>query len=233
MQDWPGLVLLPLRTFAVEVCYMADIFIEGAGYLASLLLALSLLVTNNLRFRWLNTGGCLAFIVYGVLLGAFPIILTNTLLFIINVFALIKIYRKQEDFELLEFKPDATLIAKFLRYYEADLKAYFPHFRLEDNSNDVRFVVLRNMELANIFVATRTEEDTALVKCNYTIPKFRDYKVGRFIFEKERDYLPAKGVRKLIYTEVLNAGHREFLQRMGFQKEESGNAIHWVKYLAD
>ncbi|HEV7333431.1 MAG TPA: YgjV family protein [Flavisolibacter sp.] len=211
---------------------MSQFIIEGIGYLASLLLALSLIAANNLRFRWLNTGGCLAFIVYGIMIGAFPIILTNALLFIINVFALVKIYRKKEDFELLEFKPDATLIAKFLRFYEADLKTYFPHFRLEENSNDVRFVVLRNMELANVFVATPTEDGTAFVKCNYTIPKFRDYKVGRFIFEKEREYLPAKGIRKLVYTEVANPGHREFLERMGFRKEENESSIHWVKYLA-
>ncbi len=212
---------------------MSQFIIEGIGYLASILLGLSLLAANNLRFRWFNTGGCLAFVVYGILIGALPIILTNALLFFINVAALVKIYRRQEDFELLEFKPDATLIAKFLRFYEADLKTYFPHFRLEDNSNDVRFVVLRDMELANVFVATKDNDGTAVVKCNYTIPKFRDYKVGTFIFEKERDYLPAKGIRKLVYTEVVNAGHREFLQRMGFQKEQSGNAITWVKYLAD
>ena len=212
---------------------MSQFIIEGIGYLASILLGFSLLATNNLRFRWLNTGGCLAFIVYGIMIGAFPIILTNALLFFINVFALAKVYRKKEDFELLEFKPDATLIAKFLRFYKADLKGYFPNFRLEENSDDVRFVVLRDMELANVFVATRGEEGTAVVQCNYTIPKFRDYKVGRFIFEKERDYLPAKGIRKLVYTEVVHSGHREFLQRMGFRKEEKEKAIHWVKYLGD
>ena len=210
---------------------MTNLIIELTGYLASVLLALSLMVTNDLRFRWLNTGGCLAFIVYGILIGAFPIILTNTILFIINVVALVRIYRKTEDFDLLEFKPDATLIAKFLRYYEADFRNYFPDFRLEENSSDVRFVVLRNMELATVFVATLDGDGTAFVKCNYTIPKFRDYKVGRFIFEKERHYLPSKGIRKLVYTDVPNAGHREYLQRMGFTKEMVNGREGMVKIL--
>ena len=74
---------------------MSDLIIQATGYLASLLLALSLLVTNDLRFRWLNTGGCLAFIVYGVLIGAFPIILTNGILFFINTVTLFKIYNKK------------------------------------------------------------------------------------------------------------------------------------------
>lgn len=211
---------------------MADLIIQVTGYLASLLLALSLLVTNDLRFRWLNTGGCLAFIVYGILIGAFPIILTNTLLLFINLFALLKIYRRTEDFELLEFGPDAVLMAKFLRYYETDFKTYFPHFRLEESSNnDVRFMVLRNMELANVFLATVTPDGTAVVKCNYTIPKFRDYKVGRFIFDKEKDFLLSKGIKRIVYSEVLNKGHEEFLGRMGFREEAQAEKVRFVKSL--
>ena len=168
---------------------MSPFIIEAAGYFASLLLALSLLVSNDLRFRWLNTGGCLAFIVYGILIGAFPIILTNAILFFINAVTLVKIYRRTEDFELLEFNADATLIQKFLRFYAADIKAYFPHFELRDNEQAIRFVVLRDMVLANVFVATLSDEGTAQVQFNYTVPTYRDYKVGRFIFEQEKKYL--------------------------------------------
>jgi hypothetical protein len=210
---------------------MHEILVQATGYLASLFLALSLLVTNDLRFRWLNTGGCLAFIVYGILISAFPILLTNGILFFINVVALAKIYRKKEDFDLLEFGPDATLIQKFLRFYAADSQTYFPHFQLEKNENDIRFVVLRDMVLANVFVATRQDNGTAVVRFNYTVPKYRDYKVGRFIFEKERDFLPSKGVKKLVYTEVANKGHREFLDRMGFQQEVINGKDCLVKYL--
>src|SRR5688572_17319812 len=66
--------------------HMSTLIIEGFGYLASLLLALSLMVNNDLRFRWLNSGGCVAFIIYGVLINAIPIILTNTGLLLINLY---------------------------------------------------------------------------------------------------------------------------------------------------
>lgn len=210
---------------------MHEFLIQATGYLASLFLALSLLVTNDLRFRWLNTGGCLAFIVYGILISAFPILLTNGILFIINVVALAKIYRKKEDFDLVEFGPDATLIRKFLRFYGADLKTYFPHFHLAANENDIRFVVLRDMMLANVFVATLQDDGTAVVQFNYTIPKYRDYKVGYYIFEKEKAYLQAKGIRKLVYTEVVNKGHVDFLKKMGFQKEAVDGQQCFVKNL--
>jgi hypothetical protein len=131
--------------------------------------------------------------VYGIMIGAFPIILTNTILFFINVFALIKIYRKQEDFELLEFKPDTELIAKFMRFYAKDIALYFPQYQLTEGGNDIRFMVLRDMVVANVFVATLASDGTGIVQFNYTVPQYRDYKVGRFIFEKERDFLLSRG----------------------------------------
>ncbi len=210
---------------------MSAFLIQVTGYLASVLLGLSLLVTNDLRFRWLNTGGCLAFIVYGILINAFPIILTNGVLFFINVFTLVKIYRRQEDFDLLEFKPDATLIQKFIRFYAADIEAYFPLFRLEESENDIRFVVLRDMVVANVFVATLLDDGTGFVKINYTVAKYRDYKVGRFIFEKEREYLLSKGIKRLVYTEVANQRHRDFLKHLGFQPETHNGNKALVKVL--
>lgn len=197
---------------------MSSFLIQSFGYLASVLLGISLLVNNDLKFRWLNTGGCLAFIVYGILINAFPIILTNALLLLINLYSLLKIYKKKEDFDLLEFGTDATLIAKFLGFYEEDIKLYFPDFQLKDAENDIRFVVLRDIVIANVFVATVTQDGTAEVKLNYTVPKYRDYKVGRFIFEKEKDYLAAKGVRRLVYNRVHNKSHEQFLKVMGFEK---------------
>ncbi|GAA4743333.1 hypothetical protein GCM10023229_23440 [Flavisolibacter ginsenosidimutans] len=196
--------------------------VQAFGYLASLLLALSLLVSNDLKFRWLNTGGCFFFIVYGVLIGAFPIILTNTLLLLINLWGLVKIYRKTEDFDLLEFGTDATLIKKFLSFYAKDINAYFPDFKLEEATDAIRFVVLRDVVVANVFVAALLDDGTAEVQLNYTVPKYRDYKVGRFIFEKEKDYLLSKGIKKLVYKTVANKNHRRFLTVMGFEKTTEG-----------
>lgn len=86
------------------------------GYLASLLLALGLLVNNDLKFRLLNTAGNIAFIIYGVVLGAMPIILTNSILLAINLYYLYKIYNRKEYFELLEFSSGGIMIDRFLSF---------------------------------------------------------------------------------------------------------------------
>jgi hypothetical protein len=209
---------------------MSSLIIEGFGYLASVLLAISLLVNNDLRFRWLNTGGCAAFIIYGVLINAFPIILTNTILQLINLYSLWKIYNRQENFDLVTFDVSHGIFEKFLHYNKEDINSYFPKFDSKQESN-LQFMVLRDMAIANVFVAT-VKEGVAEVQLNYTIPKYRDYKVGRFIFEKEKDFLLSKGIKKLVYKEVANKSHEHFLEVMGFVQETKSGTLQFVRHLA-
>jgi len=210
---------------------MTAIIVLIVGYTASLLLAISLLVNNDLKFRWLNTLGCIAFIGYGILIHAFPIILTNSILLLINLFYLIKIYRTHEDFELIEFKGEEKLVHKFLSFHQSDIQAYFPEYRQEETGNNINFVVLRDLVIANMFVAELTEDGTAIVKINYTVPRYRDYKVGKFIFDRENKYLVSKGVRRLIYQSVFNKKHEKFIQVMGFKKEKINDSLLFVKQL--
>jgi len=189
------------------------------GYLASLLLAIGLIVNNDIKFRWLNAGGCLAFILYGLFLNAIPIILTNGILLVINIFYLYKIYHRKELFELLEFNAGGIIVDKFLSFYRQDIAAFFPDFKREQLEGSFNFVVLRDLVIANIFSASVSKEGHAEVSINYTVSKYRDYKVGRFIFDKEKEYLLSKGVKKILYTKVSNRNHKKFLSVMGFSKE--------------
>lgn len=208
---------------------MSEIIASLLGYVASLLLAISLLVNNDLKFRWLNTFGCLSFILYGVFINAFPIILTNSILLLINVFYLVRIYRSNENFDLLAFKAGDELINKFLTFHQADIKAYFPDYDLLDKTNDINFVVLRDMVIANIFAASLMADGTAIVKINYTTPKYRDYKIGKFLFQKEKQFLLTHGIRRLVYTHVFNKKHEAYLLKMGFEKELLNEQVYFHK----
>ncbi|HUC79884.1 MAG TPA: hypothetical protein VMR70_03175 [Flavisolibacter sp.] len=211
---------------------MSSLIIEGFGYLATLLLALSLLVTNDLKFRWFNALGCVAFIVYGVLLKAFPIVLTNTLLLVINAYYLYRIYNRTEDFDLVSFNADDQLVQKFLAFYRDDIAAYFPEFTTADLQHGIRYLVLRDMNLANIFVAERLPNGDGLVKLNYTIPKYRDFKVGCFIFDKEKTALQQRGLKRVVYQKVFNKNHLHFLKVTGFAIEETNGQATATKLLA-
>lgn len=69
--------------------------VEYLGYFASVLLVLSLMMTNVVKLRWFNFAGCLAFTGYGLLINAYPVAFTNGLLALINLYHLHKLYRGQ------------------------------------------------------------------------------------------------------------------------------------------
>ncbi len=192
---------------------------QWIGYLATLLLAISLLVNNDVKFRWLNLSGCVAFIIYGAVLNALPVVLTNVLLFGINAWFLVQIYRRHELFEIYEFKKGGVIVDRFLEFYEKDILLYFPEYKRELLEGNLNFVVLRDLVIANAFSTKLSDDGTAEVFLNYTTSKYRDYKVGRFIFEKEKQFLLSKGISKIYYPKLANLHHKKFLLKIGFQKE--------------
>lgn len=208
---------------------MINILAQLLGYFAFIFLAVSLWVNNDIKFRWINSLGSLCFVFYGILIEAFPIVLTNGVLLAINIYFLFKIYRRQEKFDLVEFRNDAALIPKFLSFYQKDIEAYFPGFVMEGQENEIRFVVLRDIVVANLFVATVNTNGDAFVKINYTVPKYRDYKVGRFLFDEGKEFLHNKGIKRIIYSQVHNPQHEKFLKVMGFKKEIPETGDCYVK----
>lgn len=203
------------------------------GYLASLMLILALIVNNDLKFRWYNLVGNIAFIVYGVILMAVPVLITNGILLFINIYYLQKVYRQKENFDLIEFLGEEKLAVKFLRFYADDIRAYFPAFEQQQLKNQLNFVVLRDLVIANMFSAHITPDGDAQVQLNYTVPRYRDYKIGRYLFEQEKQFLINKGIRRIVYTRVDNKHHRQFLQVMGFHEEQIDGMVCMTKHLAN
>lgn len=192
------------------------------GYLASLCLIIALLVKTDFRFRVFNIMGCLSFVTYAIIFHAWPVLLTNMILLAINVYYFYKLYSRKEDFDLLEFSGEEKLIGKFISFNKKDIAGYFPEFAPEQLNGNLNFVVLRDLVIANIFSAKLSADGSAAVAVNFTSKKYRDFKVGRFIFEREKQFLISKGVKQLTYKKVYNKGHEHFLNVMGFRKEGEG-----------
>ena len=192
------------------------------GYLASLFLIIALLVNGDIKFRIYNILGTISFIIYGIIFSAWPVLLTNVILFCINIYYLRKLYAHKEDFELIEFSGNEKLAIKFLHFYREDIKSYFPDFNETQLMGNLNFVVLRDLVIANIFSAQVLDNGDAVVALNYTTKKYRDYKVGKFIFEKEKQYLISKGIKRIVYNYTANKSHIQYLKTMGFDKYEGG-----------
>ncbi len=60
--------------------------IDWIGYLAMALLLISFMMKNVTKLRIINSFGCGMFIIYGILIGGIPIVITNSLIVLINLF---------------------------------------------------------------------------------------------------------------------------------------------------
>jgi hypothetical protein len=63
---------------------------EIVGYIGSLGILLSFLMKDMNRLRIVNTIGCAFFVFYGVLLSSVPVIATNGIIILINVYYLLR-----------------------------------------------------------------------------------------------------------------------------------------------
>ena len=205
--------------------------IVALGYLASAFLAYSLIVTNAIKFRLLNILGCISFIIYGLVIGAFPVLVANTILLVINIYQLYKLYQSKEVFQLIGLEANNKIVDHLLSFYKTDIGNYFPKANTQFNKNTVAFITLRDLVIANIFFANVDENGNAYIEMNYTIPKYRDFKIGTFIFENERSYLLNSGIKKIVYNQPILKSHEVFIHKMGFVKETQNNQAVFIKQL--
>ena len=64
--------------------------IEWVGYMASFFVAVSFIFKDVKKLRLVNMIGCLAFVVYGILIHAYPVIIANAFIFLMNLYHLIR-----------------------------------------------------------------------------------------------------------------------------------------------
>lgn len=77
---------------------MDNNWLEWLGYLASLLVLISLLMNSIIKLRWINLLGSSIFSFYGFLIAALPVGFMNLGIVLINIYHLVKIYRSKEYF---------------------------------------------------------------------------------------------------------------------------------------
>jgi len=106
---------------------------EIIGYLASVLIAVSLLMVNIVWLRLLNLAGCLAFITYGILIRSVPIGISNGFILLINLYYLRRLLgRNLESFTYIPLgEGRRSQVEDFGRLFAGDIRQHFPLFSLD------------------------------------------------------------------------------------------------------
>ena len=189
---------------------------ELIGYTASILIAVSLMMSAVVRLRVVNMIGAFLFAVYGILIGSIPVLAMNGLIVFINIYHLLKIYRGKEYFQLLEVDENSNYTRKFLQFHKDAIKTYQPSY-IFGLPRNLSLFVLRDMVPAGLVQGTIDETGVLRIDLDFVIPRYRDVKVGRFLFRENQDYFRNKNIR-CIRTSAGNKAHNRYLERAGFQR---------------
>jgi len=204
--------------------------LEWFGYGASILVAISLMMSSIIKLRWYNLIGAAMFSTYGFLIGALPVGFLNLFIAITDIYYLIRIYTEKEYFKLLEIKRDSRYLEFFFSSHKAEIKNFFPNFDFDivHKENTVGFYLLRNLVPAGIFIGEHTSNDTLFIHLDYVIPQYRDFKLGYYFFNEKAEFFKKQGYKKFS-TLSTNRKHDKYLEKMGFSPVKQGDKIIFEK----
>jgi len=188
------------------------------GYAASIIIVISISVKSFMRFRVLNLIGSTFFVIYGLLIEAYPVALLNSFSAIANIVYLIHHRYHKDYFRLVPFDAHSAYLTEFLIFYKDDIKKFFPHFQLEHTDNLMCFYILRNMSPAGVFIIKKDSDDSAEVLLDYVTKEYRDFKVGHFIYSRCSEYFTRSGIHKLYMKEPVKYIHK-YLRSMGYTSD--------------
>jgi hypothetical protein len=185
------------------------------GYMGSALVIVSHMMRSVRKLRLINLGGAICFVAYALLIRAYPVAVVNGLIILINLRHLYEMYSAREYFRRLEVLPHSIYMNYFLHFYEPDIQRFQPGFTYHPSEQQLTFFILRDMVPAGLFIAEPLGPDSLLVKLDYVIPGYRDFKTGKYLFFDQADFFKSKGIRH-IYSEPGDKKHAAYLKRMGF-----------------
>ena len=190
---------------------------ELIGYAASVLVAISLMMSNIVQLRIVNMIGAATFSLYGILIGSIPVAAMNGFIVLINIYYLTQIYSAVEYFRILRVPSTSDYLKAFLKFYRDQIEKFQPGFKIESREDDVNLFVLRDMVPAGVLIGNVEGRDTLRVDLDFVVPQYRDFKVGTFLFEENRAYFSDLGIKQIVAAPGTEK-HNEYLEEMGFKR---------------
>jgi hypothetical protein len=198
---------------------MNPVLLDWIGYIASSIVLISLVMSSIVRLRWINLVGALVFAFYGFMIGSIPTGFMNVGIVLIDAYYLAKIYLTKDYFTIIEAQENSNYLSGFLEFYKEDIASFNDMDQFEKSENQVKIYILRNMEIAGVFIASKVDDNTLKISLDYAIPRYRDFKLGQYLFETKKDYFTDKGYTRFIAYSDSDA-HTKYLKKMGFEQQE-------------
>lgn len=192
-------------------------WLEWFGYLASLVVLVSLAMRSIAKLRWINLAGSLLFATYGFLIGSVPTGALNVGIAGINAYFLFTIYSTREELVLIE----ANLASPYFRHFwttnKDEILRFFGDVQLSPEKR--AFYFLRNNNTAGILIGHETEDTTFCIEVDFVTREYRDFKLGRYFIASGRLAQVMPRMRRLRAL-PSSAVHRRYLEKLGFAEAD-------------
>ena len=188
--------------------------IEAVGYIGSLLVLVSFLMTSVVKLRVVNTIGSVIFTVYALIIKSYPTAVMNFVLILINIWFLIKMRDSDKQYDLTKVNADDSYLKYLLGFYEEDIDKCFPGISYDLRAEDTAYIVSHEGKPVGITL-TENNGDESEFLLDYTIPEYRDFSIGTYLLGKLKD----EGIKRIIYKGPTE-NHLPYLTKLGFVKED-------------
>ena len=196
-------------------------FLQWIGYLASILIMVSMTMNSIIKFRWINITGALLFSIYGFLINAIPVGILNGIIVLVDIYYLVAIYSKKEIFEILEINAESEYLKRFLSFHNDCIQKILPGFSYSPKMNTVSFFILRNMVVAGLFLAHRENETELHVGLDYVLPEYKDFKNGKYVYFKLKQKFVDAGYTSIV-AKGNNLNYFKYLKKLKFKEVTPG-----------
>ncbi|MCM2679552.1 hypothetical protein [Echinimonas agarilytica] len=193
--------------------------IEAFGYVGSVFVAVSLMMANIKKLRWINLLGAVIFTIYGAVIEAYPVMLLNGWICLTNMYYLWKIYSFKDSFSVVHSTPsNAQLKTLMLEEYKADILKFFPNYNDTWDEHQT-IITLRNLKPVGLFIYRPISDEEITILVDYVTPDVRDMKNAKFLFYKGISQLKSPNLKRISAKSAVKQ-HQRYLNQLGFQQQQ-------------
>ena len=187
--------------------------VELVGYIGSLLVVVSMLMTSVIKLRFINLTGSFIFTIYALIIKSYPTALMNFSLVIINIYNLYRLLKVQKDYSVVPVSADEAFYQYFLNRFEKNIRRFFPNFDRNAQYSKM-YMICCKTDAAGILLGNDGEEGEINVAVDYATPAYRDCSAGKHLYR----YLAERGMTKLSMADC-SFWHHSYLRHMGFKRD--------------
>lgn len=203
-------------------------WVEWFGYLASMVVLISLTMSSIIKLRVINFIGSLLFASFAYFIDSVPTIFMNLCIAMINVYYLWQMYYNKEQFKIISTEKDSEYFQHFITVNQQEIEKQVALPKLKEA--DTSFYMLRDNNIAGVLSGVMEKDGVFTIMLDYVIPRYRDFKLGSYYYNTHPEFIKAKGIN-ILKTSANDKEHCFYLEKMGFEKHSEDGTQTYIKRL--